>query len=359
VSSSLIQSVDELDALASEWDSLAQPFASPLFDHDWFWAAARVLHDASDLRVFTVRENGRLVGAAPLVVDRSRGRRLTVIGSRTLYEPSGWIFESPAALAQLGRMVAGYGNCVALPRSPVGCKVGTALARELKGRAVVVCRRPPATYGVDTTGQWTTYLAALAGKKRSRLANLRERAEREHGGWEFSMREVTPEEVESLIAMLMAVEGSGWKGQNGSALATRPDLQAFFLAYGRRAAERGRLRVSTLRFGAAVAAMELAVEAYGRLWSLKIGYDESFGAVAPGLQLAHATIQAAFERGLQSYEFLGVVEEWQERWKPTRREYELAMIYPFSLSGFSGATRDLLASLSRGAKPANQKSQEA
>ena len=76
VSSSLIQTVDELDALATEWDSLAQPFASPLFDHDWFWAAARVLHDASDLRVFTVRENGRLVGAAPLVVDRSRGRSI-------------------------------------------------------------------------------------------------------------------------------------------------------------------------------------------------------------------------------------------------------------------------------------------
>jgi CelD/BcsL family acetyltransferase involved in cellulose biosynthesis len=359
LSSSLIRSVEELDSLKGEWDSLAPSFASPLFDHDWFATAARVLHQASDLRVFTVREDGRLVGVAPLVIDRSRGYRLTMIGSRTLYEPSGWIFESPRALSQLGRAVAGYGECVALPRSPLGCKVGPTLARELKRRAVVVCRTPSATYGVETTGQWDSYLRAMAGKRRSRLANLRERAEREHGVWDFSMRDAAPGEVESLIEMLIKVEGSGWKAQNGSALARRPDLQAFFIAYGRRAAERGRLRVSALRFGSAVAAMELAVEAYGRLWSLKIGYDEVFGGVAPGLQLAHATIQAAFERRLHSYEFLGVVEEWQERWKPTRRDYELTMIYPFSRGGMSAAAKDVLAALLGRRKPSTRTAEEA
>ena len=105
--------------------------------------------------------------------------------------------------------------------------------------------------------------------------------------------------------------------------------------------------------------MELGVEAYGRLWGLKIGYDENLSAVAPALQLAHASIHTAFERRLDSYEFLGVSEPWQERWKPSRRDYELAMIYPFSLGGMAGATRDLLAAVSRRRKPSNEKAKEA
>jgi CelD/BcsL family acetyltransferase involved in cellulose biosynthesis len=343
-SSSLIRSVDELDALEGEWESLAQRFASPLFDHDWFAAAAHALHDSTDLRIFAVRENGCLAGVAPLVIDRSRGRRLVLIGAAALYEPSGWLFASGRALEQLARVVAASGYCIALQRVPRAIDLGTAISSALRRRAVIVRRSHASSYCVDTTGSWDEYVKRLSSRTIRSLANLRERSEREYGSWDFSTRVAAVNDVDGLIETLIAVEGSGWKGRGGSALAHRPDLRAFFLAYARLAAARGRLRVATLRLGEAIAAVELGVEAYGRLWGLKIGYDERLSAVAPALQLTHASIHMAFERGLDSYEFLGVSEQWQERWKPSRREYELAMIYPFSFGGIAGATWDMLAS---------------
>ena len=138
----------------------------------------------------------------------------------------------------------------------------------------------------------------------------------------------------------------------GSSLERRTDLRDFFRAYCRRAAGRGRLRVTLLRLGGTLGAMELATEAYGRLWQLKIGYHDQLAAYYPGLHLVEASIRAAFEQGLESYEFLGSAESWEERWRPEPRTYQLLAVYPFSVSGMIGAGRDLAGVVWRRTHPA-------
>jgi CelD/BcsL family acetyltransferase involved in cellulose biosynthesis len=209
----------------------------------------------------------------------------------------------------------------------------------------------PPSFGVNTTGSWTDYLQRLSSRTRNALSRAREQSEREIGGCEWCMHEPTPVDVDHFVDELVAVERSGWKRANGSSLADRPDLSQFFREYARHAAARGRLRMSVLRFGSEIAAIEMAVEAYHRLWGLKIAYLEKFSQFAPALQLAHASIQSAFTRGLQSYEFLGNAESWQKRWKPDVRAYRLLAVYPFSLAGVAGLMADASARLSRRAHP--------
>ncbi len=346
----IIRTLDDLESLRDEWNALSASAGSPLLDHEWFACAARAFHCETDLRVVCVREGGVLAGVAPLVIDRQRGRRLSIIGAAALYEPSGWIYASESALGKLAREVVRLGQPLVLQRLPAGSTLCSSLGPLLAGRAYTTGRDMPVSHVVNTRGSWAEYQARLSSRTARKLRALRDRAEAGAGRWAWSMIAPVGDEAEGLLATLIQVEASGWKGRTGSALTGRQDLRTFFEGYSRRAANRRRLRVSVLRFGASVAAMELGVEAYGRHWGLKLAYDERFAAFAPALQLVHASIESTFDRGLDAYEFLGTAEPWQERWKPEGQPYRLLAAYPFNARGLLGVVADATAVAKRRAR---------
>ena len=156
-----------------------------------------------------------------------------------------------------------------------------------------------------------------------------------------------PGEVDALLELVMQIEGSGWKGRQRSALSARTDLREFFRRYCHRAAAKRQLRVSTLSFGSQLAAVELSVEAYARLWQLKIGYHDGLAAYYPGLHLTEFSIRSAFERGLEAYEFLGSAASWEERWRPETRTFHTIAVYPTTAPGLLGACQDITGALWR------------
>jgi CelD/BcsL family acetyltransferase involved in cellulose biosynthesis len=157
-------------------------------------------------------------------------------------------------------------------------------------------------------------------------------------------------EVDAVLNAFAAVERSGWKGRRGASLAKRPDLRGFFRRYCRRAAERKRLRVMALSFGAEAAAMELSVEAYDRIWQLKIRYCDAFAQYYPGLLVTEASVRSSLDRHLEAYEFLGVAEPWEQRWQPDERDCRLVASYPLSARGMVGACRDVAGAVVRHAR---------
>ena len=63
----VIRSIARLEALAPEWDRLADGLRRPLLRHDWFASCIGTLHDPCDLTVVVVRDGDRVTGIAPLV----------------------------------------------------------------------------------------------------------------------------------------------------------------------------------------------------------------------------------------------------------------------------------------------------
>ena len=185
------------------------------------------------------------------------------------------------------------------------------------------------------------YYAGLSSQITSNLRRLRRKAEKAFGLAAIVRRVPNPSEVDALLEQFIAVEGSGWKGRSGSALSKRADLSDFFRRYGRRAAAQGRLRVATLSFGGQTAAVELSVEAYQRMWQLKIGYSDALSQYYPGLQLTEASIRDTFQQGLEAYEFLGSAAAWEERWQPDVRHYRMLAVYPLNPIGVFTGCRDL------------------
>jgi CelD/BcsL family acetyltransferase involved in cellulose biosynthesis len=212
-------------------------------------------------------------------------------------------------------------------------------------RAPTLFRAATPSLAIGTRQHWDDYYAGLSSLITRNLPRLRRKAEKAFGRLRLSLTAPDASDVDRLLDTVIAVEASGWKGRAGSAMARRPDLTDFFRRYCRRAAQQRRLRVNLLSFGAQVAAVELSVEAYDRMWQLKIGYDEAVAHYYPGLLLTEASIRASFERRLEAYEFLGSAAPWEQRWHPDKRLYGHFAIYPLSARGVAGACRDLAGAL--------------
>lgn len=336
--------VRPLDSLSEAWDALAAGSRSPLLDHDWFMSCAEAFHREGDLRVVTTWRGNTLTGVAPLVCE---GGRLTILGSSRLYEPADWLYSSREALPELVDRVLALRQPIVLHRIPADSLVARAFASLSAWRAVSAVHASADTLAVNTRGSWEAYYAGLSSRITSNLRRLRRKAEKAMGPMTVVQAIPTPAEVDAHLETVVAIEGSGWKGRRGSSLGARADLRDFFRRYCWRASEKGRLRVSTLSFGTRTAAVELSVEAYRRLWQLKIGYQESVAQYYPGLHLTEASIRSAFAQGLESYEFLGSAAEWEERWRPEARRYRAIAVYPVTVTGLMGACGDVAGALWR------------
>jgi CelD/BcsL family acetyltransferase involved in cellulose biosynthesis len=333
VSIDVIRAIPQFEALAPEWDRLADGLGRPLLRHDWFAACLGPLHDPRDLSVVTVRDGGRLVGIAPLVHAGTGGSaRLELIGVSTLHEPSGLLYESAEARQRLLAATLGLGTPLALDRLETASETATAMRRAVGRRGLVLVRPTRPSLAVQARGPWADYERGLSSRITGNLPRLRKRAAK-LGPVTVDVYSPSEAEVGELYATVVAVEGSGWKGERGSALRCRENLGAFFEAYVRRAARRGELRIAFLRFGDRVAAVELALEVYGRWWQLKIGYESALASYYPGLLLTYAMVRRTFEHGLDAYEFLGSAADWEERWQPDRRQFEMCVVYPATISG--------------------------
>lgn len=337
----MVRSIRQFERLRDEWDALSASSRSPLLEHDWLLSCAEAFYREDDLRIVTARRGQSLAGAVPLADEASpAGRRLMLLGVSRLYEPSGWLVTADSALEELVDRTLALGRPMILQRIPRGSAATRRLLDVPRHRALTLARTTAPALGVNTSGSWDAYNLGLSSHIRSNLQRLRRKAEKALGPVRYVQHEPGRSDVDPLLEKVVEIEGSGWKGRRGSSIGARPDLRQFFQRYCRRAAERRTLRVSMLTFGSRVAAAELSIEAYGRMWQLKIGYDDGAAAYYPGLQLTAASIRTAFDRGLASYEFLGSAATWEEQWRPDVREYQTVAVYPVTALGLTGVCRE-------------------
>lgn len=336
----LVTSLARFEAMRDEWDRLAGRFGRALLRHNWFLSAAEALHQERDLRVVAIRRGERLVAAAPLAVIRDGlVARLQLLGMPALYEPSGLLYEDAPALRALADALVRLGPPIVLQRLEAGGPVPAAL-RDAAGRWGLVIARPTGpTVAVRVRGPWPAYESTLSSHLRGNLRRQRARAAKV-GTVSTEVAAPSEADVDAWLDTVIAVEGSGWKGESGSALRCRPDLRSFFTRFARREARAGRLRIACLRIGDRVAAVELAVEDFQRWWQLKIGYDHELRPFYPGLQLTGEMVRRAHDRGLDAYEFLGSAADWEDRWQPERRDFEVCAVYPAGLRGAAALADD-------------------
>lgn len=131
--------------------------------------------------------------------------------------------------------------------------------------------------------------SSISKKKRKEYGRLKRRLADE-GDVTFETPDMNdPACVEGVVLEFLELERTGWKGDAGTAIASRPAEARFFVDACRAAAASGNLSPLTLRLDnvpiASIINFKGSAARDASLFSFKIAYDETYGRFSPGVLL--------------------------------------------------------------------------
>ncbi|MDB5517344.1 MAG: acyl-CoA acyltransferase [Tardiphaga sp.] len=124
---------------------------------------------------------------------------------------------------------------------------------------------------------------ALGPKKLKELRRQRNRLS-EHGEVSFEVAR-TPSEVAIALETFLTLEASGWKAKRGTALIQDEGDAAFIRRATAALAEKSQCEIVTLRAGTSAVAAAIVTRHQDRAFYFKLGVDERFAKLSPGVQL--------------------------------------------------------------------------
>ena len=134
---------------------------------------------------------------------------------------------------------------------------------------------------------------ALSGKRRKELRR-QEKLLREQGQLEYA--ELLPgADAEIWFEQFLQLEAKGWKGAEGSALASAQHSCEYFLSAARAAHARGQLQMLALRLNGRPLALKCNLLMGTGAFAFKIAFDEEFASYSPGVQLELENIRRTHE----------------------------------------------------------------
>ncbi len=322
----------ELAPLRAEWDALADragasPFTRPGWVLPWFDAFGD-----GELELVTLRRDGRLAGALPVV--RSRGRLRSPTNDHTpVYDPIPAIGADAAELLRgayaLGARAIELAHLGPAPETAaLACEASRVAGRRTVSRTLIQPPYVPLEQGFE---------AFEAGLPRKRRKELRRQWRRlaETGDLTFDVGDAS-DDLHARLDEVFAVEDSGWKAERGTAIASHPHTRRFYTRVAEWAAERGWLRLPVLRLDGRAVAVDYALECEGVWYALKGGYDPQFGSFGPGILLLYRTLEHAFGAGLHRFDLLGEPDPYKLDWAGGRTERAWVAAFASSPAGQAG-----------------------
>lgn len=247
------------------------------------------------------------------LVERGRG------GFWRTFQPS----QAPLGLVLLGSREDVRGQIHRLIRSLPGFGVGLAVLQQdpdftcfgaLESGPAVEVLDYIRTGRLTLSGSFDEYWAARDRRWARDLARQRRRVQERGAVLELQVTR-EPGDVADAVREYGLLEGAGWKGEHGTAIAPGNPQERFYreaLEYfcGRREGVIYRLRLD----GRTIAA-NLSVERDTMLIVLKITYDEAVAGLSPGHLLEEDMLRAVFAEGcIKVEEYYGPFKQWQARW---------------------------------------------
>jgi CelD/BcsL family acetyltransferase involved in cellulose biosynthesis len=305
------------EASIRAWSVLADRLGAPPFLHPG-WVTAWADAFAPDrLNALSAWRGEELVGVLPFI--ERRGVRRSPTNWHTPH--FGVLAEEDEARQALVRALldqAGTRADLAFldASDPVVTEFGEAACALGRKRIVRTIARSPY---VELEGRdWEAYRGSLPRKTRKEAERLKRRlGEAGVLTIEFAGSEPDPDD---LLNEGFQLEGSGWKQARGSAILSSPVTLSFYTAVARWAHARGELLLAFLRLDGQPLAFDLCLEAGGRTYVLKGGFDPAFRSLGPGMVLTYESLRRAFAAELRSYELLGDADPYKLAWTDRVRE---------------------------------------
>jgi len=242
----------------------------------------------------------RIIGGVPMLAETARLGPIAYRRLKTQTNAHSLRCEADSA-ADVAALLSQDADIVLLDYVPEGSRLLDA-ARGWGERVVIA---PHALSPVaDCRAPYDRWFAARSRRSRHRWRTL-EREVFDSRGFRFVLHDGRSN-LDALLAQMFAVEQSGWKGRERSAILDSPADTRFYTLLAHRAAAAGALRLALLYDGDRLVAFEYGIRGGDRVFLLKVGYDEQFEELSIGHLLAMRHIRDCCEDpALAWYDKLG------------------------------------------------------
>jgi CelD/BcsL family acetyltransferase involved in cellulose biosynthesis len=329
-------SLRPLDAdLAARWDRLALDSGAPAFVRPgWLGAWADAFGRTSALRALTVERAGELVAVLPLLSGPAGLTLSSPTNSETaVFAP---VAADADAAATLGEKLLSL-RTAAIDLTALAADdphVEALHAAAGAARASVLRRTLRKSPYIDVSGDPAAFDRRLSKNRRHGLKRLQNRL-RDAGELTFGVHDGgTPDghisdDLAALLRDGYRLEAREWKLAAGSAILSSPATTAFYTSAAKWAAEQGILRLAFLRLDGRPIAFGYCLQQGPTLSFLKLGMDDEFQKLGPGMVLTRHLIDYAFaEPGVTELDLLGENDAYKADLASGTREQIRMQVFP-------------------------------
>lgn len=315
--------IEIVDRLADEWRSLCgvavddQPFYRP----EWIRAYLRAFVPCAKVLLISARAEGRLSLVLPLVEERGTFSKIPV---RKLRSPVNfWAgrfdavrsrgAEGDAAVSATWEHLRGLEgwDLVQFRDAPEGGTVSQiAAAAQADGFRVIEQPDKPSPYVPIPADPDQLKQMPLNSRLRRELRQVRRRLS---GRGVLNFYRVDTADRDAL-QRFFRLEASGWKGQEGTAIACEPRNQQFFDEIAESASRFSYFSLYMLELNEHLMAAHFGFTLRDCYYSAIVAYDEDFKQCSPGHLIIDEIVRDCAVRGIHCYDTTGQNQEWKMRW---------------------------------------------
>ncbi len=340
--------VEVIDNLADEWRNLCAETADdqPFYRPEWIRAHCRAFLFDPTLLLLTARINGKLCLVLPLVEERTCFAGVPVRKLRSPVNAHGGRFdgvrssspESDAAVTAAWNFLNGSNSWEVL-EFPYAPEQGTitrliAEARASGCRTARVTERPSPYIPVPTNLELLKQMPPNT-KLRSQLRQSRHRLSKR--GALRLLRIATADR--DVLDRFYALEASGWKGQQRSAILSNPKTRQFYDEIAESAARFGYFSLYMLELNDQLLAGHFALTPASSCYSPKVAYNETFKQFAPGHLIMAEILHDCAMRGIQRLDITGSNEDWKMKWTNQTRAVSHYFVFKGAMGSLAHAVR--------------------
>ena len=299
-----------LDSLASSWTDLRHRLRwdSVFVLPRWFKVWWQAFGGGSKLYLFDVKEDGNIIGIAPLMVKEDRA---SFIGSADVCDYMDFVVapgkESAFFVALLNKLRQDgisqlYLESLRHDSTVITCLVDLAKARGYE----VTCTQENVSLDLDLPSNWEEYLKTLSPKQRRETGRKFRRLE-EEGEINYRSVEDAEPKVLEIFFKLMRVS------REDKAAFMTARMESFFRSLAETMAEAKLLRFGILEISGKPVAAVMCFDYNDKVYLYNSGYDPEYGYLSVGLLSKLLSIKDSIERGRKCYDFLKGTEEYKYR----------------------------------------------
>ncbi len=325
----VIRDAAGLAALAPEWDELLARSASDTVFLTWAWLASwwDTYGDGLEPRVATVREDGRLVAAAPCKIEERRRyglsfRQLEFIGTGRAVCPDflDLVIERGREDELVPPLVAALAaergwDKLAFTDIPADSPVRAALARALAAAGL----RPRVE--TDRVCPYLPLPATWAELEARLTHNFRRNHRKKRRRLPATLVPWSPgDDVGAALATLAQLHQERMESSGRGGNFRKPDYRAFHERFAARAAEQGWLYLAFLEHEGKPIAGRYGFLYRGTYYAYQSGFAPEAADDSPGEVLLGLVIEDLIGRGAREFNFLRGAQPHKLHWTDRRRE---------------------------------------